>query len=114
VGLRAETEGWVGIGFKSKVMNKAEIVLGYIKDGKSYIFQQKASGRSHTDGKISYLISSGIRELSKFTTLELELSSGDLIQPGQQILPLIVAFGSDDSISQYHKQRRGLEIKLID
>lgn len=114
VGLRAETEGWVGIGFKSKVMNKAEIVLGYVKDGKSYIFQHTARGRSHTEGKISYLISSEIRESSKITTLEVELSARDLIQPGQEVLPLVVAFGVEDLTSQYHKQRRGLEIKLID
>ncbi len=114
VALTAETEGWVGIGFKSKVMNNAEVVMGFVKDGKTYLYQQSVKGRAHDDKKLPYVKSSAIRESSKMTVLEVELLAQDLIEPDQKVLPLVIAFGNADSITQYHKQRAGLEIKLLD
>ena len=114
LGLIAETEGWVGIGFRSKVMNNAEIILGYVTEGKGYIYHHLARGRSHTEVKLDYVRASEIRESAGNTVLEVELSAKELIKSGQKVFPLIVAFGKDDSLTKYHQERRGLEIKLLD
>jgi hypothetical protein len=47
--LRADTNGWGGIDFKSNKMDKAEILIGCCKEGKGRLFEQLGQGRKHTE-----------------------------------------------------------------
>lgn len=112
--VTAETEGWVGVGFDSSKMDNADIIIGYIQDGKTLIKEQKGSGKKHIDSDIPYVKSYAMKESSGKTTLEVELILQDVIKRGQKTLSMIMAYGKSDSLSKYHKLRAAVEIELED
>lgn len=115
VGVIAETKGWIAVGFNTTpVMNNAEILIGFVKDGKITVRKQKVTGRKHEDFDLPYIVSNAMIEDSKKTTLEAEIIPAHIIKPGQKVLNVILAFGADDDITKYHKLRTGVTINLKD
>jgi hypothetical protein len=110
--VNADTTGWVTIGFKSDKMNNAEILIGYVKDGKGSLFEQLGQGRKHSDTNIPYVKSFALTESSGKTSLEVELDAKGVISAGQKTLPLITAFGGDDTVTSYHKARTSVTVQL--
>jgi hypothetical protein len=110
--LAADTTGWVGIGFKSDKMNNAEILIGYVKDGKGSLFEQLGKVHTHNDKNIPYVETFALTESSSATFLEVELDAKGVVSSGQKTLPLIVAYGGDDTITSYHKARASVTVKL--
>jgi hypothetical protein len=110
----ADTTGWVGIGFKSDKMDKAEILIGYVKDGKGSLFEQFAQGNTHNDKNIPYVKSFALTESGSSTILEVELDAKGVVSSEQKTLPLILAYGGDDTITSYHKARTPVTVKLGD
>ena len=70
--LRADTNGWVGIGFKSDKMDAAEILIGYYKDGNGTLFEHLGQGKKHNEKNIPYLKTFAFTEHGTTTVLEVE------------------------------------------
>ena len=93
-------------------MNNAEILIGCGKDEKESLFEQLGQGRTHNDKNIPYLKSFTLTESSNATSLEVELDAIGLLTPGQKTIPLVVAYGGDDTVTSYHKARASVHVKL--
>ena len=112
--LVARTEGWVGIGFKSSVMDDAEILIGYVKGGKAAYKEQIGTGKRHKDKDLAWVKSLVLSESGGKTTLEVELVEKGVVDPGSESLSLIIAFGNNDSFSSFHRMKKGLTVELED
>ncbi|HUT64985.1 MAG TPA: hypothetical protein VMZ05_02430 [Spirochaetota bacterium] len=53
--LVAQTEGWVGMGFKSSVTDGTEILIGYVRDGTQSYTEQIGVGKRHKDEKLPWV-----------------------------------------------------------
>jgi hypothetical protein len=121
--MRAETNGWVAIGFNPEVrMKNADMVLGFVKDGETTIFDMFSTGDfgphppdSDLGGAFDILEFSG-KEEGGFTTIEFkkalrtddpfdsELTSG--------VNKIIWAYGSTDSSELRHARRGEDELEF--
>jgi hypothetical protein len=112
--FRAATTGWVAIGVGSTVMNNAHIFIGYVKDGQPQLKEQLGAGHSHGDYNAtdSGLINMAIKEENNATTLEVALHAQNVIRAGQQELPIIVAYGTQDSFMVRHSFRTAVVLQL--
>jgi hypothetical protein len=106
--------GWVGVGFGSATMDRANLVVGYVDDrtGETYIFDETGVGHTHQPdvelgGADDILKYSGAQSEGK-TTLEfaIPLSSGDPldgeIRPGELLTVLVAYHPTEDDLSAYH------------
>lgn len=123
VAVKAETQGWLAIGFdpESK-MKDADIVIGYIKDGKLTISDQYSAGQFgphlpdvDQGGSDDILASAGKSE-GGFTTIEFKrkLDTGDRFDKvlGKGTHKIIWAYGSDPIFTLKHTTRGSGEIDL--
>jgi hypothetical protein len=110
--VEANTTGWVAVGFGSSVMNGARIYIGVVQNGKGSVTPQIGRGHSHTDTSAVLGVDSAVKEQNGVTVMELGLKASDLLGSSPSTLPLIVAYGPSDNITQYHSFRTGLEVDL--
>ena len=121
--LSAPTTGWVAIGFDpSRMMKDADILIGYVKDGK--VFMEDHFGAGYTKHKLDtdlggtedITIIDGY-EIEKKTTLKfsIPLNSGDSfdskLEKGEEY-KVIFAYGKKDNFTSYHKVRASMTITL--
>jgi hypothetical protein len=106
--LRAKTPGWIAIGFEPSVaMKDADMILGYVSDGKATIDDQYSTGTygPHLNdtqlGGTYDILESGGREDMGFTTIEFKrkMNTGDkfdkAFSPGQNVSAIWSLSGSD-------------------
>lgn len=122
--LSAPTTGWVGIGFNpTKMMEGANYILGYVKDGKVKLRDDYGdSQRNHKEDKrlggTTDLTVVGGEEQGENTTLEftIPLNSGDeydtVIDPNGNTVVLLAYGGKRDSFRSKHKYRETININL--
>ncbi|MBM9613638.1 DOMON domain-containing protein [Desulfobulbus rhabdoformis] len=124
VKVAAPTTGWVGVGFNpSDMMKDANIIIGYVKDGKVKISDDFGTGvTSHAPderrGGSSNVTVVGGSEVGKTTTLEftIPLKSGDakdgMIDPAAET-KVMLAYGPDrDSMRMKHVYDKIVTINL--
>ena len=124
VRLSAPTTGWVAIGFNpTDMMKDANIIIGYVKDGKVEISDDFASGQTthipdDKRGGTSNVTVVGGNETGNTTTLEftLPLNSGDandgVINPTADT-KIMLAYGPDrDSFKMKHQFAKELTVNL--
>jgi len=124
VKLSAETEGWVAIGFNPvKEMKGANLILGYVKDGKVTLEDDFGSGEnshksdSKLDGTSDVTVVGG-EEKDGWTTIEftIPLDSGDKndtkIDVNGENTVLLAYGGGLDSFFVKHKYRTALKVNL--
>lgn len=124
VKVAAPTTGWVGIGFNpTDMMKDANIIVGYVKDGKVEIsddFGTQVTQHSPDDknGGTSNVTVVGGSEVGSTTTLEftIPLKSGDandqVIDPNADT-KVMFAFGPDrDSLKMKHQYDKVVTINL--
>jgi len=124
VQLSAKTTGWVGIGFSpEKAMSGANIIIGYVKNGKATI--EDHYGHRNTNhkndkelgGKNHVLNPSG-KETGGYTTISFTLLLKINDEYDKPIEPdgsstILLAYGSGkDSFKTRHSYRRVYEINL--
>jgi hypothetical protein len=123
VGLKVKTTGWVALGIQpGSTMKDADIVLGFVKDGKTTVFDQFSTGSYGPHsldtalGGNSDILEYGGKEDGGYTTIEFKrlLDTGDkydqpLLKGVNQI---IWAYGSDDTLELKHIIRGYGEIDL--
>lgn len=122
--MSAETTGWVAVGFNpSDMMKGANIIIGYVKDGKVVLedhFGNRSTGHSADEklGGSSDVTVVGGSEENGLTTIEftIPLNSGDkydgvLVPDGDTTV--LMAYGPDrDSLSPHHNYRTKKIINL--
>jgi len=121
--LKAEATGWVAIGFDPSFMMKdANIIIGYVKDGKTTIEDHFAFTKTkhkkdiELGGKYNISNKSGI-EKDGFTEISftIPLNSGDekdtVLKQGK-MHKVIFAYSDKDDLTSYHKKRTGMKVKL--
>jgi hypothetical protein len=123
LGIKAKTSGWVALGIQpGSKMNNADIIIGYVKDGKTVVQDHFSTGdfgphRADTElgGKDDILESAG-KEADGYTTIEFKraLNTGDKYdQPlSKGVNEIIWSYGSDDQPTQKHVTRGYGEIDL--
>jgi hypothetical protein len=114
VAVTAQTSGWVAVGFNSMVMNNADILIGYMKDGDALLVEQRGSGHRHSEKALGYVKSFAMNESGRQTTLEVECDVTKVIRGEKDNLEIILAYGGNDSPKSYHKLRTSVSIKVID
>ncbi len=112
--LTAPTKGWVAIGFNpSKKMKDANIIIGYVKNGKVSIFDEFGThptkhGKDSKKGGSDNITVVGGSEEGKTTTIEFKIpiNSGDTLDGKLDVngeTTVILAYGPDrDSVRIKH------------
>jgi len=121
--LSAPTTGWIAVGFNpSRMMKDADILIGYVKDGK--VFMEDHFGAGYTKHKLDtdlggtddITVISGYEGEDK-TTLEFSIplhswdSNDQKLEKGEEY-KIIFAYGKKDDFKSYHKLRTSLIIRL--
>ncbi len=123
IGMKARTQGWVAAGFDPESMMKdADIVIGYVKDGKLAISDQYSTGQfgphkpDVEQGGTDDILASGGQSEGGFTTIEFKrkLDTGDRFDKalGKGTHKIIWAYGSDPQFTLKHASRGSAEIDL--
>jgi hypothetical protein len=103
-GVSFETNGWVAIGFGSGAMDGASIVMCYVDaNGAPHFSEQTGVGHSHAVSGKSLLLAKAAAETGTSTTMEGQVKLSGLIGKGEKNLSLIIAYGSKDSFTSFHK-----------
>jgi hypothetical protein len=124
VRLSAPTTGWVAVGFNpTEMMKDANIIIGYVKDGKAELSDDFGSGPTvhmpdDKRGGASNLTLVGGSEAGNSTTLEfsIPLNSGDandgVISPTVDT-KVMLAYGPDrDSFKMKHQFAKTITVNL--
>lgn len=123
IGLKAKTTGWVALGIQpASTMKDADIVLGFVKDGKTTVFDQFSTGSYGPHsldtelGGNNDILEFGGKEVGGYITIEFKraLDTGDkydhpLLKGVNQI---IWSYGSDDQSTIKHVNRGYGELDL--
>jgi hypothetical protein len=111
-GLEGQTTGWLAIGFGSMGMDKAHIVIGYLKDGQVSVKEQRGIGHGHKETDEIRLLEFSLIESGGTNVFEGAFSSNGLIPDGEEYLSLITACGNTDNFTSHHTFRKSLSVKL--
>jgi hypothetical protein len=123
VGLKAKTPGWVAVGFgPESMMNNADIVMGYVADGKAQVDDTFSTGNfgphpvDTSLGGTNDIIDSAVKVDNGYTTVEFKrkLVTGDkydkpLVKGTNKIL---WAYGSEPKAELKHMSRGSGEIEI--
>ncbi len=107
VGMSAETEGWLGIGFNpKKTMDGAVIFIGFLTGKKAQLKVQKGVEWTHMDLNADILSLFAMSEEDGKTFMELALKPASLIAKGQKELGIIAAYGASKDFTSAHEESR--------
>jgi hypothetical protein len=123
VGMKAKTPGWVAVGFDPEsLMLHADIVMGYVQDGKLSIADMYSTGQfgphppDTQQGGTDDILASGGKTDNGYTTIEFKrkLDTGDKLDKPlhKGVNKIIWAFGSDPQFIIKHMARGSAEIDL--
>ena len=113
LGLRAETEGWVAVGFRPQPLHReTDMVIGYVSNGQVSVSDMFSNGELgpcalDTDlGGTSDILESGGREAGGETTIEFrrQLDTGDQYDGALTSGPNLIMWGYSnvDDVRQQH------------
>jgi hypothetical protein len=113
--LEAKTTGWVAVGIApTSRMKSANIIIGYVKDGKVFISDEiGTSGTTHTTDKTNNILEYSGSEIDGVTKISfiIPLNSGDrqdkVLLPGKTY-SIILAKSDTDDLTSYHDSSRGM------
>ena len=123
IGMKAKTTGWVAVGFDPEsLMLHADIVMGYVQDGKLSIADMYSTGQfgphppDTQQGGTDDILASGGKIDNGYTTVEFKrkLDTGDKFDKPlhKGTNKIIWAFGSDPQFTIKHTARGSAEIDL--
>lgn len=116
IGIKARTSGWVAVGFEpSSKMKDADIILGFVQDGKTTISDQFSTSKYGVHipdtklGGSDDILEFGGKEEGDFTTIEFKraLNTGDQYDKvlTHGVINIIWSYGSTDEITTKHVTR---------
>jgi len=124
IGLKAKTTSWVGIGFNpTEGMKDANIILGYVKDGKvkitdHYGTTKRQHNKDSKSGGQNNITNASGKEAGGFTEISftIPLNSGDasdgVIMPDKENVVLLAYGPGRDSFKTRHAFKTALKINL--
>ena len=114
--MKAETTGWIAVGFKpSNGMQDANLIIGYVKDGETFISDDFGTWFSSHEpdenlgGKNDVVIVSGKEENGETEiAFSIPLNSGDeqdqVLKAGETT-KVLFAYGTQDDFTTMHKNK---------
>ena len=113
--VRAHTAGWVAVGVGSYLMDGARIMFGYVDAGTPVFVEQVGVDHEHIDTDDPLQAEAALSEQRDprgraQTLLEVPIpwsAVAPLVRNASR-LPLIVAYGTDDSVTQIHRFNRSV------
>ena len=123
IAMKAKTSGWVALGIQpGSRMKDADMVLGFVKDGKALVFDLFSTGdfgphpQDTEQGGTTTILEFGGKEEGGYTVIEFKraLDTGDKYDKPlvKGVNKIIWAYGSDDSLTLKHANRGYGEIEL--
>lgn len=121
--LRANTKGWLGIGFNpTEEMKDANFIIGFVKDGAAVITDEFGiSKRQHMKdtaigGSDDVLSPAGSEkgdttEVSFMIPMQSKDAKDGNIDPAK-LVPVVLAYGESDNTNQHHKLRSKFNINF--
>ena len=99
----AKTQGWVGLGLGSAVMDGAFIFMGYFDHGKGVFSEQKGDGHTHNPVTAKRADASIVVQNADTTTIEFHIPAGMLPFTGKKF-NYIVAYSGAADLATYHEE----------
>lgn len=109
---KAKTTGWISIGPGSIVMDKADMFIGYVKDGKPFFTKLIGVNHSHTKADSMEVGSFAVKEIAGYTYLEFSVDKDKYIKEGISEFPVLVGYAKKDDFKTRHKFRKSLVVKI--
>jgi hypothetical protein len=103
--VTAATNGWVGIGLGSVVMDGAHIYMGCVKDGRAVFSEQVGDGHSHHPIPGASADASAVGQKDGMTTIEFHLPA-DKVPFADGKVSFITAFSGSADLGTYHEDNR--------
>ncbi len=121
-GIKVKTIGWIGLGIKpDSKMENADIILGFVKDGQTTIYDMFSTGREGPHpldtqlGGTDDILEFGGDELDGYTTIEFKraLNTGDTYDKplSAGVNKIIWSYGAADDSTQHAEEGHG-ELQL--
>ncbi|MBU1076674.1 MAG: hypothetical protein KKH98_05235 [Spirochaetes bacterium] len=124
--VKGKTEGWVAVGFgQTKMMKDAEIIIGYVKEGKPALFHHYATGwvkhepieKLDKNAQKDTLKVIKAEEKDGWTTITFSRPvglKGDYFKDlrSGKMINFMYSLGKDDSLMKKHFRRGEIKIKL--
>ncbi len=116
IAVSAPTTGWVAVGTGTGRMDGSRIFIGFVKDGAATFEEDLGRGHRHyvapDASEAPAATAHALSESGGRTVLEVEVDSSRILPAGASELRLIVAYGTRDSLSTYHRFRASLSVPL--
>lgn len=109
-GLKAQTNGWLAIGFGSSRMNNSQILIAYVKENQTFLRQELGKGHGHSEVEMNLLTSYAVKEDGEYTILEAEIPVDKLLSADTAELSIITAYGREDDFNTYHGERQSFKL----
>lgn len=110
VGLAAKSTGWISVGLGSLKMNGSYIIIGFDKDGKATVSEEKGQGHGHSPSGTHKVIASALKTANGQTTLEFSIPAGDYVKGGK--LDLILGASNKADLVSWHPQFKNVSLTL--
>jgi hypothetical protein len=112
VAVVGETAGWVAVGFNSRRMDGAHIIIAYDAGDSQSIQEHSGRGHRHQQTQEGIAIQSAVLESDGVTVLEVEVPLNDVRDGSSQNIDLITGYGAQDNVTQYHTFRTAVQAVL--
>jgi hypothetical protein len=110
VAIKAQTGGWVALGFGSRKMDGSWIVMGYETSAGAKIGEMLGKGHFYGAAKESRVLKSAVQEEGGTTVLEVQVKAATFVKEGK--LALILAFGKKADFLSIHSAYLSVEIDV--
>jgi hypothetical protein len=101
--VTAPAKGWVALGLNSSKMDKALILIGFVKDGAENSSVERGNGHSHKKEAGLPVADFKLKETAEGTTMEIRIAATALAAGAK--VPFMAAFSNTDSYSAFHSGR---------
>jgi hypothetical protein len=110
----ADTRGWVAVGLGSHLMDGSRIMFGFVVDRGPVFVEQVGTDHEHTDTEQPLQAEAAVGEVGRRTTLEVRVpwAAVEPLLQDDVLLPVITAYGTQDSLTQIHRFQRTVVARL--
>jgi hypothetical protein len=105
VAVVGETSGWVAVGFNSRRMDGAHIIIAYDAGDTQSVQEHAGRGHRHRTTEDGIALQTAVVESDGVTILEVEVPLNDVRDGSSSNVDLITGYGAQDNVTQYHTFR---------
>jgi hypothetical protein len=112
VAVVGETSGWVAVGFNSRRMDGAHMIIAYDTGDSQSVQEHAGRGHRHRPTEDGIALETAVLESDGVTVLEVEVGLEDVRDESSSNLDLITGYGAQDNVTQYHTFRTAVRAVL--